>query len=35
LVRGAPRPIATTRILSTSFGMGGQNAALILERYEP
>ena len=31
-VLGAPREAGARRVLSNSFGMGGQNAALILER---
>jgi 3-oxoacyl-[acyl-carrier-protein] synthase II len=35
LVAEKPRELAVRRVLSTSFGMGGQNAALLLERAEP
>jgi 3-oxoacyl-(acyl-carrier-protein) synthase len=32
-VMGAPRETAATRALSVSFGMGGQNAAIVLGRF--
>jgi len=32
LIQQSPRSLDVRRVLSTSFGMGGQNAALILER---
>jgi 3-oxoacyl-(acyl-carrier-protein) synthase len=30
-----PRDVGARTALSTSFGMGGQNAALIVSRYQP
>jgi len=32
-VIGAPRETGATRVLKTSFGMGGQNAAIIVQRF--
>ncbi|MBA3499206.1 MAG: hypothetical protein H0T65_02475, partial [Deltaproteobacteria bacterium] len=32
-VIGRPRACDASRVISTSFGMGGQNAAIILERF--
>jgi 3-oxoacyl-(acyl-carrier-protein) synthase len=32
-VLGAPRETGATRVLKTSFGMGGQNAALVIQRF--
>ncbi|MFT4232240.1 MAG: beta-ketoacyl-[acyl-carrier-protein] synthase family protein, partial [Leucobacter sp.] len=32
VVRGAARPAAVDAVLSTSFGFGGHNAALLLRR---
>ena len=32
-VIGAPRETGATRVLKTSFGMGGQNAALVIQRF--
>ena len=32
-VIGAPRETAAARVLSVSFGMGGQNAAIVLSRF--
>ena len=34
-VMHAPRETAASRVLSVSFGMGGQNAALVLGRFAP
>jgi 3-oxoacyl-(acyl-carrier-protein) synthase len=34
-VFGAPREAGARFVMSTSFGMGGQNAALLLARYAP
>jgi 3-oxoacyl-[acyl-carrier-protein] synthase II len=31
-VRGEPRDVNAEKVLSVSFGMGGQNAAVILSR---
>ncbi len=33
-VIGAPRETDATRVLSVSFGMGGQNAAILISRFE-
>lgn len=35
VVHGEPRPAAVTVVAKHSFGLGGQNACLILARYEP
>ena len=34
-VRGAPRETGARTVLKTSFGMGGQNAAVVIARFEP
>lgn len=34
-VTGAAREVGARRVLKTSFGMGGQNAALIVGRFQP
>jgi 3-oxoacyl-[acyl-carrier-protein] synthase II len=33
-VIGAPRHAGAARVLSVSFGMGGQNAAIVISRFE-
>ena len=33
IVHGAPRPAVVNKITKHSFGLGGQNACLVLGRY--
>jgi 3-oxoacyl-(acyl-carrier-protein) synthase len=35
VVHGAPRPVAIDVVAKHAFGLGGQNACLILARYDP
>ena len=35
VVHGAPRPTAIDIVAKHSFGLGGQNACLVLARYDP